>query len=194
MRRMLAKHSVYLVFLTLLTWLSACEKPTHKPVGQFSLRFADDGDTSFAKTNQFELMSVPVPSMATTNTLWVERKVQLGGESIRDVRLDEAPLTTLRGEDLIRPHPEKGGFTNTIPDSLDYGVIIEFSEMGREVIQRITKENIGRHLVIVIDGKAIMAPIIQQPISGGAVAIHGLGSKEKAVRLADTIRSCMNTQ
>jgi hypothetical protein len=191
MRCLSAIRAANLALLVLAIWLSACEKLAPKPAEQFALRFAHDGSASFGETNQYELMSVPVPSGATTNILWVERKVQLGGESIRDVRLEEALSDRLQSKNSIGLRPGKSGFTNAIPDSLDYGIVIEFSERGREVLQRITKENIGRHLVIVINGKAIMAPVIQQPIQGGTVAIHGFDSKEEANRLADTIRSCM---
>jgi len=190
MKYMLAKDAGHLTLLVFLIFLSACEKLAPKPPGQFALRFAHDGDTTF-KTNQFELMSVPTGT--TTNLLWVEKKAELGGESIRDVHVRALPSTTLQEGDVVKLHPENDASTNAVPNSVAYEVIVSLSERGQEVLRSITKENIGRRLVIVVNGKAIVAPRIAEPINTGGLAIVGQQyTRESAGELADIIRSCMD--
>lgn len=58
---------------------------------------------------------------------------------------------------------------------------------GREQFAKVTRENIGRRLAIVIDGKVITAPVIRAEISGGRGVISGSFTEAEAKALAARI-------
>jgi preprotein translocase subunit SecD len=66
-------------------------------------------------------------------------------------------------------------------DALGQPVIeINFTENGGKRIAEVTRQNVGKRLAIVIDGKLCSAPNIHEPISGGTVQISGSFSKQEA--------------
>ena len=52
-------------------------------------------------------------------------------------------------------------------------VSIQFNSEGAEKFSRITEENIGQPLSILLDGEIISSPIVQETITGGAAQISG---------------------
>jgi RNA polymerase sigma factor (sigma-70 family) len=58
---------------------------------------------------------------------------------------------------------------------------------GKEQFAKITRENMGRRLAIIIDGKVISAPVIQSEIRGGKGNISGNFTEQEANRLAASI-------
>ena len=67
------------------------------------------------------------------------------------------------------------------------GPIIEmtFTEVGGEMLRRVTRENIGKILAIVVDGKVLSAPVITSEIGGGKGVITGTFTMDEAKRIAD---------
>jgi len=61
---------------------------------------------------------------------------------------------------------------------------LQFSQEGGEKFEKITSENIGKPLAIILDNEVVSAPVIQETISGGQAAISGDFSLEKAKKLA----------
>ena len=68
-------------------------------------------------------------------------------------------------------------------------VHIEFDNTGARLFDKITGENIGKSLVIVLDNEIYSAPIIQDRISGGQASITGRFTTEEASLLAIALRS-----
>jgi preprotein translocase subunit SecD len=68
-------------------------------------------------------------------------------------------------------------------------VIFRFGADGTRKFAAFTRDNVGRPLANVVDGKVISAPIIQTPILGGSGQISGNLSAGDAEQLADRIRS-----
>jgi len=70
-----------------------------------------------------------------------------------------------------------------------FDIEIDFSEEAAQRISRITTENIGKKLAILIDGKVIVAPILRSTISRKAVLAGNAPSftKEEADELARKI-------
>jgi preprotein translocase subunit SecD len=63
----------------------------------------------------------------------------------------------------------------------DYYVIMTFDPEGARIFEKLTAENIGRHMAIVLDGKINSAPVIQEKIGGGTARITlGRGGDARA--------------
>jgi len=66
---------------------------------------------------------------------------------------------------------------------------LSFDARGARLFERITGENTGRRLAIVLDGNVHSAPVIQEKISGGRASITGRFSTEEATDLALVLRA-----
>lgn len=63
-------------------------------------------------------------------------------------------------------------------------VQITFDQAGGAKFARLTRENVGKPFAIVLDGKVLSAPNIQEPILGGQARISGSFTTETANQLA----------
>lgn len=63
------------------------------------------------------------------------------------------------------------------------GVLVEFNNEGTELLEQITRENIGKSLAIFLDGELKSAPIIRDEIPNGQAIITGDFSIEEAKTL-----------
>jgi len=61
------------------------------------------------------------------------------------------------------------------------------TETGKRKFARVTRENIGRRLAIVVDGRVINAPVIRMEISAGRGQINGIFTEEEAKDLVAKI-------
>ncbi|MFA5533771.1 MAG: protein translocase subunit SecF, partial [Mariniphaga sp.] len=68
-------------------------------------------------------------------------------------------------------------------------VSMSMNSEGARVWQRLTKENIGKSIAIVLDGYVRSYPTVQNEISGGRSSITGLESIEEAKDLANILKS-----
>lgn len=66
---------------------------------------------------------------------------------------------------------------------------LQLSSVGAQIFDRITSENVGRLLAIVLDGVVQSSPNIRERISGGRAEISGGFTTEEARRLAIVLRS-----
>jgi preprotein translocase subunit SecD len=67
-------------------------------------------------------------------------------------------------------------------------VDFRFTARGAREFGRLTQENVGRQLAIVLDNVVLSAPVIQTPILGGTGQITGNFTVEEASRLAVLLR------
>jgi preprotein translocase subunit SecD len=89
----------------------------------------------------------------------------------------------ISNKDIVAARP----IPSLVPNSFD--IEIEFSEGGAKKIARASTDNIGKRLAILIDGKAIVAPVLRSTISHKAV-ISGRApsfSREEAEELVRKI-------
>ncbi|HUJ16818.1 MAG TPA: protein translocase subunit SecD [Nitrospirota bacterium] len=70
-------------------------------------------------------------------------------------------------------------------------VSISFDSKGAELFDRITAENVGKQLAIILDGVVHSAPRIQDRISGGNAQITGNFTHEEAAKLAIVLRESL---
>jgi preprotein translocase subunit SecD len=68
-------------------------------------------------------------------------------------------------------------------------VSIEFDREGAQLFERITAENVGKRLAIVLDNTVYSAPVIRERIAGGQAQITGSFTVEEARDLAIVLRA-----
>ena len=68
-------------------------------------------------------------------------------------------------------------------------VSMKFSAQGARDFERITGENVGKRLAIVLDGNVYSAPVIKNRIAGGQAVIEGSFDMEEARDLAIVLRA-----
>lgn len=68
-------------------------------------------------------------------------------------------------------------------------VNFRFNNLGARRFADVTRENVGKPFAIVLDGKVITAPRINEPITGGAGMISGSFTVESANELAMLLRA-----
>ncbi len=95
----------------------------------------------------------------------VYKKVLLTGEFIKDARVNINPTYN-------EPY-----------------VSIEFDRQGAKLFDKITAENVGKRLAIILDNSVYSAPVIQERISGGRAQITGRFTEKEAHDLAIVLRA-----
>jgi len=70
-------------------------------------------------------------------------------------------------------------------------VSISFDSEGAKIFERITGENVGKQLAIVLDGVVHSAPRIQDRIGGGNAQITGNFTHDEAAKLAIVLRESL---
>lgn len=60
-----------------------------------------------------------------------------------------------------------------------YGLLISLSEEGAESWARMTRENVGRNIAIVIEDRVVAAPLVRSEIKQGKCMISGNYTKEE---------------
>ena len=68
-------------------------------------------------------------------------------------------------------------------------VSITFNQQGGAKFARLTTENVNRPFAIILDGKVLSAPNINEPILGGSAQISGRFTVDSANQLAIALRS-----
>lgn len=68
-------------------------------------------------------------------------------------------------------------------------VSLSFDSRGARVFERITGDNVGKRLAIVLDDKVYSAPVIRDKISGGKAQITGAFTMDDAKDLAIVLRA-----
>ncbi|HOB13792.1 MAG TPA: protein translocase subunit SecD [Novosphingobium sp.] len=68
-------------------------------------------------------------------------------------------------------------------------VSITFDQAGSTKFAKLTRENVGKPFAIILDGKVLSAPNIQEPILGGQARISGSFTADSAKQLATNLVS-----
>jgi protein-export membrane protein SecD len=66
-------------------------------------------------------------------------------------------------------------------------VVLHFNEEGAKLFEKITKENVGRQLAILLDGNVISDPRIQEAIPGGNATITGTFTPQEGRDLVENL-------
>lgn len=88
----------------------------------------------------------------------------------------------LTGEDVADARPSF--------DNLNQAYVsLTFNNRGGRIFERVTGENVGRRMAIVLDGKVYSAPVIRERIGGGRASISGNFTTAEAQDLAIVLRA-----
>lgn len=68
-------------------------------------------------------------------------------------------------------------------------VTLNFNSRGGRIFERVTGENVGKRMAIVLDGKVYSAPVIRERIGGGRASISGNFTTAEAQDLAIVLRA-----
>lgn len=104
--------------------------------------------------------------IATTTPILMKKQTLLTGELLTDAKV------SIGGE--FRNEPYVG---------------IEFNSEGARIFDKITAENVGKRLAIVLDNTVYSAPVVKERISGGKAQISGGFTMEEAKDLAIVLRA-----
>ncbi len=94
--------------------------------------------------------------------------------------LDSTALMT--GVDITDARPGYG-------DNGAISVSLEFNSKGASQFARVTEENVGKRIAIVLDNVVYSAPVVNEKISGGRASISGSANIHEAQDLAITLRA-----
>lgn len=94
-----------------------------------------------------------------------------------------APSSQLTGAYLKDARVRMNSITN------EPYVVISLNSEGAKIFEKLTSENVGRRLAIVLEGKVFSAPVIRERIGGGVASIEGRFTIEEARELAAVLRA-----
>jgi preprotein translocase subunit SecD len=66
----------------------------------------------------------------------------------------------------------------------EIAVEVLFTDPGRISFARITRENMGKRIGIIVDGKLVTAPVVRAQVRQGKAVINGNFTEEEAQRIA----------
>jgi len=92
-------------------------------------------------------------------------------------------LGGIRGDQLTNAQVSNNQQTN------EPAVSITFNTEGGARFAKLTTQNVGKPFAIILDGKVLSAPNINEPILGGSAVISGSFTNESASNLAISLRS-----
>lgn len=75
------------------------------------------------------------------------------------------------------------------PQTNEAVVSIQFDQQGGAKFAQLTEQNVNKPFAIILDGKVLSAPNINEPIRGGSAQISGSFTTESANQLAISLRS-----
>lgn len=150
-----------------------------------------------SRVAQLEFRLVHPESTAELAKIDTGGSVPIGYEVMKSVKKDDA------GKDqesryLVKRRPEMSGkhvrrayhAQGAIGESY---VSLEFKPEGKELFGRITEQNVGRQLAIVLDGELKSAPRINEAIYGGHAQITGDFTPQEATELSSVLENPLDT-
>lgn len=106
------------------------------------------------------------------------------GKEVPASKVIEESVLILTGNDL-KP------VSRAVKDQSTMGTVValEFTREGRQKFAEFTRKNVGEILAIVLDGKILSAPTIDEPILTGEAIIRGKFTPREAALLAEFINA-----
>jgi len=148
-----------LVFFFFGLLIGSCSRQQPARTSVFQVRLVQDRPT--ADTEEMTILGSPTDVTSTTS----ERlNVQ------KDVLLDH---TAVASATIQRQNPSRAPVIEVV-----------FTEKGRKLFADITRQNVGKRLAMVVDGRLLFAPRVEAEVPGGRAFIYGAFSVRQASELA----------
>jgi len=146
---------------------------------------ADSIMKEWEKSYKAEKAVKPIPVKVSVFELRLVLKDGTEGEGvIKKKSADGEELTLAKAEDFGNDDIKSASVE--VQPSLDWSVMLKMTEEGAKKFGELTEKAVGERLAILLDGKLVSAPTINEPIRGGSVQISGVSEKE-ARDLVDSI-------
>jgi preprotein translocase subunit SecD len=110
--------------------------------------------------------------------------VRPSDRSPQETKLPLEDHTVLTGQYITDARVEIGGRSFG-----EVQISLNFDPQGARTFERLTSENVGRRLAIVLDGVVYSDPVIKEPIPNGRAVITGSYTDEEAKVLAIALRT-----
>ncbi|MDP2173153.1 MAG: protein translocase subunit SecD [Candidatus Cloacimonadaceae bacterium] len=122
-------------------------------------------------------------------------QVSLGKADLEAVKADRSlyilkSAVEMSGTDISRARVDFGSATSTDPRTANKPYVsLEMKREGARKFERVTNDNVGKRLAIVLDDVVYSAPNIQERIAGGRAQITGRFTTSEANELAILLNS-----
>ncbi len=146
-------------------------------------RIAGIWDGTWTNPEEMKKLNSGIASRLPEDTqIFVEKDsdTQTGKEIVRPILLDQQILMT--GEMVKNAQVRISSQFN------EPYVSIDFTSRGGRVFAKVTEDNVGKRMAIVLDGVVRSAPVIREKILGGSAQISGSFTHEEAADLAIVLR------
>lgn len=121
----------------------------------------------------FELRQVIEPESSQAGEEFAEPRSGATLKLSREVLLDASKIVSAEiVQDDVTKTPE---------------ISVHFNETGANLLAEVTKNNIGKRIAMISDGKVLAAPTLRSAIAGGAMIITGNFTMAEARRISKTI-------
>jgi len=131
---------------------------------EYSLQRALTGDIPFGDVILYQKIEDPKTGAVRRVPYLIQDKTLMTGDALKDARVSFDQ--------------------NNMPF-----IALSLNPPGARNFDRITAENVGRHLAIILDNNVYSAPVIRQRISGGEAVIEGRFTLDEAKDLAIILRA-----
>ncbi|NPA94156.1 MAG: protein translocase subunit SecD [Thermodesulfobacteria bacterium] len=115
--------------------------------------------------------------------IYIMKQVDSRTGRVRNIPILLKDKTLMTGDAVKTAHVRIGGTYN------EPYVALELTDRGARIFEKITGENVGKRLAIVLDGVVRSAPVIREKIGGGHAQISGSFTHEEAADLAIVLRA-----
>ncbi|UCD29691.1 MAG: hypothetical protein JSV03_04200, partial [Planctomycetota bacterium] len=130
----------------------------------------------------FQMRLVQDDATADTEQMTITR-------SLTDATYTIPETLNVRKEVLLDRNAVSSATVQTQGPSRRPVIEVVLTEKGQKVFADITRQNVGKRLAIVVDGKLLAAPRIEMEVPGGRALIYGRFSVEFARELARKINN-----
>lgn len=168
-----------------ITYQAVGKTPTNEQmqdtVYKIQQRVQDMNTESAVYQEGKDRINVDIPGVTNANEI-LEKLGKAGAIQF----LDESGKVVLDGSDIAKAEAALRRDENGV--GKQSVVNLTLNAVGKKKFAKATRENIGKRIAIVYDGKTIQSPVVQSEITEGQAQISGQTSFEEAQHLASTIR------
>jgi preprotein translocase subunit SecD len=107
---------------------------------------------------------------------WVANKVELDSNDIKTIKIKIMTQSASGKEEYVEVSSKQIASTPELrsPSMKGYIATLFFTEEGAKKIENVTEKNIYRRLAVILNNRLLMAPRIQDKITGNEIDIVGL--------------------